>query len=84
MGEAWESQWASPKVVYTLGIHPRHIPEQVDVQRLQALAKMLVAVGECGLDGLSSARMDLQESLYQAAPVGGFTEQASRDPPEGC
>ena len=61
----WENQWASPKVVYTLGVHPRHISDKGwEVRQLQTLATTSVAVGECGLDELSSSLMILQERVF--------------------
>lgn len=56
---------------YSLGLHPWFIEDQDCEQALSKIAAVLddenmLAVGECGLDKLTAAPMDLQESLFRA------------------
>ena len=56
---------------YSLGLHPWFIEEQDCGEALSKIEaalndKNMLAVGECGLDKLTTAPMDLQESLFRA------------------
>ena len=55
---------------YSIGIHPWYIPEKGSgrlLKDLEALARReeVVAIGECGLDKLSSVPMDLQQFVFE-------------------
>lgn len=56
---------------YSLGLHPWFIEEQDCGQALRKIAavlhdKNMLAIGECGLDKLTTAPMSLQASLFEA------------------
>ncbi|MGR9114694.1 MAG: TatD family hydrolase, partial [Gammaproteobacteria bacterium] len=56
---------------YSLGLHPWFIEQQDCEEALRKIAAALddrnmLAVGECGLDKLTTAPMSLQESLFKA------------------
>jgi TatD DNase family protein len=59
-----------PGKYYSVGIHPWYIPETGSGKLLNTLEKLarleeVVAIGECGLDKLSSVPMDLQQFVFE-------------------
>lgn len=56
----------SEDYLYSVGIHPWHIPDNPDFDRLQKICSQpnVVAIGECGLDRLTDSSLDLQEEIF--------------------
>lgn len=59
-----------PDKHYSMGIHPWYIPEQGVGKLLKMLEESVrreevVAIGECGLDKLSSVPMDMQQFVFE-------------------
>ena len=59
-----------PDKHYSIGMHPWYIPEKgvgKVLQEVEQLARLeeVVAIGECGLDKLSSVPMDLQQFVFE-------------------
>lgn len=58
---------------YSLQLHPWHLTGEEDIERYLSKAHQLcqdpcfVAIGECGLDGLSSTPLPLQKKAFRAA-----------------
>lgn len=54
---------------YSYGIHPRHIPDDTEFEmakiRNQARETRCLAIGECGLDKLSSNDFKLQQKIFE-------------------
>ena len=52
--------------IYSVGIHPWHIPDNPDFDRLEKICSQpnVVAIGECGLDRLTDTPLDIQEEIF--------------------
>ncbi len=63
-----------PGKYYSMGLHPWYIPEKgvgrvLDQLEQQARREEVVAIGECGLDKLSTVSMDLQQYVFERQVV---------------